>query len=119
MAASKVTSKVSPNFMRGLILILAAEQGFKHSQTSTYVDVFTKAGASPIVATWGHGTNGHLLAFSQGNVLVEGKASMLQRLQTKLGKAIALDKKWSGVTPAKKAEAVEFMTKHTKEVAPA
>jgi hypothetical protein len=100
------------------MLILAAELGYKHSQASSYVDVFTKGQASPVVFTWGAGAQGHLLSIAKGTTLVEGKGSMLQRGQNLLAgkEVIALTKKWA-ITPAKKAEATKHLHTQVKEVA--
>lgn len=111
-AAKAPTAKAADNWMRGLMLILAVQEGFSHSQTSTYVDVLTKKGQAPIVLTWSGASNGHLLAITQGNTHIEGKGSMLQRAQTMLGKPMELHKKWTGMTAGKKHEAILFQ--HSK-----
>ena len=42
------------NWMRALMLLAAMELGYKHSQTSTNVDVFTKAGKFHLVPVYVH-----------------------------------------------------------------
>lgn len=98
------------------MLLAAVELGYKHSQTSTNVDVFTKAGKAPLVLTWSAATNGHLLAIAQGKELIQGKGSMLQKAQTKLGKPLADGKKWPAISPSKKAELVKWASTRIVEV---
>lgn len=116
---TKSAQTVAPNWMRSLMLVLADEQGFTHSQTATYVDVFTKKGHAPVVLTWSAARNGHLLAVASGKTLIEGKTSMLQRAQTMLGKPIDLGRKWGRIADAKKAELVAFGASRLKVIAPA
>lgn len=98
------------------MLLAAVELGYKHSQTSTTVDVFTKAGKAPLVLTWSSATNGHLLAIAQGKELIQGKGSMLQKAQTKLGKPLADGKKWPAISPSKKADLVKWASTRIVEV---
>lgn len=119
-APTTQASKAAPsNWMRALMLLAAVELGYKHSQTSTTTDVYTKVGKTPVVLHWGSASNGHLLAITQGKEHIEGKGSMLQKAQTKLGKPLADGKKWPAISPSKKADLVAWASKHLVEVAPA
>jgi len=123
-AATKVAGPFtgpSENWMRGCILIHALLNGWKHSQTGTYVDVFTKAGYEPVILHWGTSKQGHLTKIQQGATTLEkGQGSMLQRAQNMLAgkQVIGLSEKWKGVTAKVKTEANEFMAKMVKVVAP-
>ena len=47
VAAKAAAAPAPANWMRALLLLAATEQGYKHSQTATNVDVYSKAGKAP------------------------------------------------------------------------
>jgi len=91
---------------RALIHHLATvELGFTHTQPATMVDQYTK-GKDLVTLYWGGSKLISFQATKDGTPgpIEQGKASMLQRAQTALGKAIALEgpgSKWNLSTKAK------------------
>lgn len=99
-AAPKAAPKLAPiNTMtkyRALFLVLAGELGFKHTQASTWVDVYSK-GNEVITMSWGAGQlKGFTHTSPKGKVIVEGQqAAKLQKAQSAMGKPMANSAKWN------------------------
>lgn len=98
------TATITPiSKYRALILVLATEKGYQHSQSSTLVDTYTK-GEVQITCSWG---NSQLKGFThmKGQALVTsvqgGQVGKLQRLQSSLGKPMAVTSRW-GLSQAQK-----------------
>ena len=101
LAAAPLTTMTK---YRALFLVLAGEQGFKHTQASTWVDVYSK-GNEVITMSWGAGQlKGFTHTSPKGKVIVEGQqAAKLQKAQTAMGKPMANSAKWN-LAKAKLAE---------------
>lgn len=108
---------------RALMLVLAGEQGWTHTQAATDVDVYIKgkgAATEVITLAWGPAAlKGY--THTKGKTMVtqcEGAvASKLQRAQTSLGKPMDLKAKWS-LSKAKLAELEELGLKAFKVISP-